>query len=458
MKKNLRSGQSFHNKQQVKDAHLGSCLQLLTSFILFQTILLITIMKQSTIIITIWLAALELTAVLSLQCGQPAIKPQTSRIVGGRDAIPYSWPWQVAVYEKRGRLIKFACGATIISDQWLLSAGHCFHNKAHVNGYLFYMGTFLRYEKQALAIQSSEVHVHPLFNMKTMEYDVALIKLKRKIPFSNKVLPVCLPSVRNYYPPVNATAFVTGWGRTTESYGSMRLQQVDVTIIEAKKCKSMYHSLFGPINTDLMFCAGHEGGGKDSCQLKRKIPFSNKVLPVCLPSVRNYYPSVNATAFVTGWGRTTNSDGSMRLQQVDVTIIEAEKCQSMYHSLFGTINTDLMFCAGHEGGGKDSCQGDSGGPLVLYDTETDKWFQYGIVSWGYGCAHPNMTAVYTIISSHLDWIEATTEMYIPEKPTLDNETDVNSIQQESYESYESIEIEQPNSTELTTAEVLMTTI
>ncbi|KRY06242.1 Trypsin eta, partial [Trichinella britovi] len=75
-----------------------------------------------------------------------------------------------------------------------------------------------------------------------------------------------LPSVRNYYPPVNATAFVTGWGRTTESYGSMRLQQVDVTIIEAKKCKSMYHSLFGPINTDLMFCAGHEGGGKDSCQ------------------------------------------------------------------------------------------------------------------------------------------------------------------------------------------------
>ncbi|KAL1244987.1 Plasminogen [Trichinella spiralis] len=368
MKKNQRSGQSFHNKQQVKVAHLRSCLQSLKSFILLQTILLRTNMKPGTIIITIWLAAFELTAVLSLECGQPAIKPQTSRIVGGREAIPYSWPWQVAVYEKRGRLIKFACGATIISDQWLLSAGHCFHNKAHVNGYLFYMGTFLRYENQALAIQSSEVHVHPLYNMKTMEYDVALIKLRRKIPFSNKVLPVCLPSFRNYYPPVNATAFVTGWGRTTNSYGSMRLQQVDVTIIEAKKC------------------------------------------------------------------------------------------QSMYHSLFGTINTDLMFCAGHESGGKDSCQGDSGGPLVLYDTETDKWFQYGIVSWGYGCAYPNMPGVYTIISSHLDWIEATTEMYVPEKPTLDNETDTNSTQQESYESYESLEIEQPNSTELTTAEVLMTTI
>ncbi|KRZ12546.1 Plasminogen -like protein [Trichinella zimbabwensis] len=350
MKKNQRSGQSFHNKQLV---------------ILLKTILLRTVMKPGTIIITIWLAAFGLTAVLSLQCGQPAIKPHTSRIVGGRDAIPYSWPWQVAVYEKRGRLIKFACGASIISDQWLLSAGHCFHNRAHVSGYLFYMGTFLRYEKQALVIQSSQVLVHPLYNMKTMEYDVALIKLKRRIPFSNKVLPVCLPSARNYYPPINATAFVTGWGRTTNSYGSMRLQQVDVTIIEAKKCKSMYHSLYG------------------------------------------------------------------------------------------TVNTNLMFCAGHESGGKDSCQGDSGGPLVLYDTETDKWFQYGIVSWGYGCAYPNTPGVYTIISSHLDWIEATTEMYVPAKPTLDNETETNSTQQESYESYESIEIEQLNSTDFTTAEVQM---
>lgn len=46
-----------------------------------------------------------------------------SRIVGGGNAGPGSWPWLAALY-KEG---EFQCGATLISDRWLLSAGHCFY-------------------------------------------------------------------------------------------------------------------------------------------------------------------------------------------------------------------------------------------------------------------------------------------------------------------------------------------
>jgi len=46
-----------------------------------------------------------------------------ARIVGGSNAGPGSWPWQAALY-KEG---EFQCGGTLISDIWLLSAGHCFY-------------------------------------------------------------------------------------------------------------------------------------------------------------------------------------------------------------------------------------------------------------------------------------------------------------------------------------------
>jgi hypothetical protein len=39
-----------------------------------------------------------------------------------------------------------------------------------------------------------------------------------------------------------------------------------------------------------------------------------------------------------------------------------------------------MFCAGVNGGGKDSCQGDSGGPLVIRNG--NEHIQVGVVSWG----------------------------------------------------------------------------
>ncbi|KAF5903773.1 mast cell tryptase-like, partial [Clarias magur] len=52
-------------------------------------------------------------------CGQA---PLNTKIVGGKDATPGSWPWQVS-FQTQG---SHFCGGSLINQDWILSAAHCF--------------------------------------------------------------------------------------------------------------------------------------------------------------------------------------------------------------------------------------------------------------------------------------------------------------------------------------------
>lgn len=51
----------------------------------------------------------------------------------------------------------------------------------------------------------------------------------------------------------------------------------------------------------------------------------------------------------------------------------------------------------------DTCQGDSGGPLMIF-TSSKQWILAGLTSFGFGCAQPGYSGVYTRIIFYLDWI------------------------------------------------------
>lgn len=60
----------------------------------------------------------------NLECGIRTQKePAQARIVGGASSSAGSWPWQVALYKEGD----YQCGGALISDRWILSAAHCFH-------------------------------------------------------------------------------------------------------------------------------------------------------------------------------------------------------------------------------------------------------------------------------------------------------------------------------------------
>jgi len=121
---------------------------------------------------------------------------------------------------------------------------------------------------------------------------------------------------------------------------------------------------------------------------------------------------------VTGWGTTSEGGvGSNALLEVDIPIVSNATCNAP-SSYNGEVTVNML-CAGLAAGGKDSCQGDSGGPLIVSDGNGG-WLQAGVVSWGYGCAQPNLYGVYARVSQFKDWIYQqipdpgpSTDVYLP---------------------------------------------
>lgn len=121
------------------------------------------------------------------------------------------------------------------------------------------------------------------------------------------------------------------------------------------------------------------------------------------------YFEVGTLATVTGWGDTNASsfidEYPDTLMKVNVPVVSNDECRESYGD---SAITDGMLCAGYDAGGYDACQGDSGGPLFV-ENDDDTFSLIGIVSFGSGCAQPDLYGVYTRVSSYESWIEENTE-------------------------------------------------
>ncbi|TKR57687.1 hypothetical protein L596_030357 [Steinernema carpocapsae] len=137
-------------------------------------------------------------------------------------------------------------------------------------------------------------------------------------------------------------------------------------------------------------------------KLSKEITFGSHVQPVCIPKSVENLVHKGKSAWVTGWGAIyENGPVSSQLRQVYVPFLDLRDCEAEYP---GQIDPKTMECAGRKG--VDSCQGDSGGPLVTKHKD-GRWFQAGIVSWGFGCAEEGKAGVYSKPSAMCDFIEKT---------------------------------------------------
>nr|XP_039273499.1 macrophage mannose receptor 1-like isoform X1 [Styela clava] len=129
--------------------------------------------------------------------------------------------------------------------------------------------------------------------------------------------------------------------------------------------------------------------------------------PICLPGSDFNDFSAGDECKVAGWGTmdSLRLNYPARLQEADLPIVEQEVCKTKYVIKGVSVIQDNMICAGLLEGGVDACQGDSGGPLGCKGVKSgNRAVQWGIVSWGFGCARRDRPGVYTKVASYMDWI------------------------------------------------------
>ncbi|XP_063158033.1 transmembrane protease serine 11E-like [Candoia aspera] len=193
-------------------------------------------------------------------CCGTRLDRSVERIYGGTIAGEGEWPWQASL-QLNGI---HRCGATLISNSWLVTAAHCFRSVRDVRRWTSSFGARIRPPTMRRNLRQIIIHEHYANNVMNHEFDIAVVQISPPVEFTTAVHRVCLPEA-SYIFPENTTCVVTGYGALRDDGPSVgELRQTEVKIIGNEICnrREVYNGAISPG----MVCAGYLEGGSDACQ------------------------------------------------------------------------------------------------------------------------------------------------------------------------------------------------
>merc|ERR1711915_984759 len=151
------------------------------------------------------------TASIDLQseCGIEG-PPSKDRIVGGFEAEPNQWPWQVALFVDNA----WFCGGSLISENYVLTAAHCVDGASYFD------------------IMAGAHNVRESSEPNRVEIT----------SFNGYIKPSCLPDMGDTADP-DELVTATGWGKPSDNAGGISpvLRMVeDLPIITNAECNAVY--------------------------------------------------------------------------------------------------------------------------------------------------------------------------------------------------------------------------
>jgi len=190
-------------------------------------------------------------------------------IVNGIEAKPHEFPWQVTVVIQISEGEIF-CGGSIISSEWILTAGHCAAVSNDPRDYSVQVGAhqLSAPDKSSRVMKVSKVILHEKFNATQIPFyvvnDIGLLKLSDKIEFNEDVQPICAPDSEDTY--AWKKSVTSGFG-ITAALGQLAdiLRYVTLNVTTNKYCLDSFGS-GDPVFNDSICAVGnhdntdHRGG------------------------------------------------------------------------------------------------------------------------------------------------------------------------------------------------------
>lgn len=164
--------------------------------------------------------------------------------------------------------LKYICGGSLVSKTVVITAAHCVtyersSRDVHIESLVLYLGKYnlRKWNGPEEDVKLSAVYIHPDFDAEKFYSDIAVIKLKLNVEFTDYIRPICLwttdSDIRNV---INTTGSVPGWGYDESGFVTEELAFVQMPIVSHETCIWSNRDLFSRITSDRAFCAGFRNG------------------------------------------------------------------------------------------------------------------------------------------------------------------------------------------------------
>ncbi|XP_053686950.1 collagenase-like [Sabethes cyaneus] len=165
---------------------------------------------------------------------------EEARVVNGKDAELGQFPYQALLIIHLAGGKGALCGGSLLSDEWVLTAGHCVQDATSFDVTLGAIELKNNTNDGGrVTLSSSEFIQHENYQAGSAANDVAVIKLPSKVTFNDRIQPIKLPTGRDSY--AQQQVLVSGFGQQHDNGAvAQKLQYAPLTVIRNTECMLVY--------------------------------------------------------------------------------------------------------------------------------------------------------------------------------------------------------------------------